>query len=74
MVRWQEAPCARIIGVLLETRPDMISKPSLIKLRWLGCTRVQLGVQHTDNAILKLNERGCAPGIFSPTTCDWLTL
>lgn len=56
----QEAGCARIIGILLETRPDQISKHSLQKLRWLGCTRVQLGIQHTDNEILKLNNRGCA--------------
>ena len=43
---------------MLETRPDCISKPSLLQLRALGCTRVQLGVQHTDNAILKFNNRG----------------
>eukprot|EP00854_Cymbomonas_tetramitiformis_P008508 gene8508-10103_t len=54
----QESPCGRIIGVLLETRPDQISKSSLVKKRSLGCTRIQLGLQHTDNEILKLNNRG----------------
>ena len=124
----ENAKCARIIGIVLETRPDQISKASLMKKRrcgegslfarrtrggswprilatdlkifaestchrshtacaggsWkharsrielnlffmltlpttccpdrrLGCTRLQLGIQHTDNEILELNNRG----------------
>ena len=47
-----------IIGLTLETRPDYINKEEIKKLRYLGCTRVQIGVQHTDNKILKLIKRG----------------
>eukprot|EP00301_Raphidiophrys_heterophryoidea_P011497 c17617_g1_i1.p1 GENE.c17617_g1_i1~~c17617_g1_i1.p1 ORF type:complete len:737 (-),score=209.91 c17617_g1_i1:154-2364(-) len=53
-----ESQCARIIGIVLETRPDQINKHSLIRKRKLGCTRIQLGIQHTDNEILQLNNRG----------------
>lgn len=49
---------SRIIGIVLETRPDQISKYNTLYLRKLGCTRVQLGIQQTDNDILALNKRG----------------
>eukprot|EP00121_Abeoforma_whisleri_P016865 Awhi_evm1s15459 len=52
------AKCARVIGIVLETRPDQISKKSLLRKRRLGCTRLQLGFQHTDDEILKYNNRG----------------
>lgn len=48
----------KIIGLTLETRPDFISPTEVKKLRNLGCTRVQLGVQHTDNKILDFIKRG----------------
>lgn len=48
----------RIIGIVLETRPDQINVTSLIEKRQLGCTRIQLGIQHTDNDVLKINNRG----------------
>jgi ELP3 family radical SAM enzyme/protein acetyltransferase len=50
--------CARIIGLVLETRPDRISRFSLIEMRKLGSTRIQLGIQHTDNYVLDYNNRG----------------
>eukprot|EP01134_Creolimax_fragrantissima_P007795 CFRG7795T1 len=53
----EKADCARIIGIVLETRPDQINKRSLLRKRRLGCTRLQLGIQHTDNEILDLNKR-----------------
>lgn len=49
---------SRIIGIVLETRPDQISKLSLTQMRRLGCTRIQLGVQHTSDMILDFNRRG----------------
>ncbi|KAI4834989.1 elongator complex protein 3 [Plasmodium brasilianum] len=49
----------RIIGLTLETRPDQINKDELIRLRSYGCTRVQLGIQHTDDYILKKVNRQC---------------
>ena len=50
----------RVIGLTLETRPDQISKEELIRFRHYGCTRVQLGVQHVDDNILKKINRKCA--------------
>ena len=48
----------KIIGLTLETRPDEINLEVIKQFRELGCTRVQLGIQHIDNRILKLNKRG----------------
>ncbi|EWC75326.1 hypothetical protein C923_04001 [Plasmodium falciparum UGT5.1] len=49
----------RIIGLTLETRPDQINKDELLRLRYYGCTRVQLGIQHIDDVILKKVNRQC---------------
>jgi len=49
----------RIIGLTLEMRPDSITEDEILWLRELGCTRVQIGVQHTDDVILKKVNRGC---------------
>lgn len=49
----------RIIGLTLETRPDHISKGELRRLRRFGCTRVQIGIQHTNDEILEGINRGC---------------
>ena len=51
----------KIIGICSETRPDCIVKEGHIWLplfRQWGITRVQIGVQHIDNKILKLINRG----------------
>jgi len=48
----------KIIGLTLETRPDYINLTELKRMRALGTTRVQIGVQHTDNKILDLIVRG----------------
>ena len=42
-----------IIGLTLETRPDSINIYEIKRFNYYGVTRVQLGVQHTDNKILK---------------------
>ena len=47
----------KIIGISLETRPDQINKHELRRFRELGCTRIQIGVQHTDDEILKIINR-----------------
>ena len=49
----------RIIGMTLETRPDFISKKSILDYRRYGVTRIQIGVQHYDDVILKNINRGC---------------
>ena len=48
----------KIIGLTLETRPDTINLGSIREFRRLGCTRLQLGIQHTDNVILEKTNRG----------------
>jgi len=61
-----ETAACKIIGLTLETRPDTIDAAELLRLRRYGCTRVQLGVQHTDDQVLKRINRGC-------TTADTVT-
>lgn len=53
-----ESTTCRIIGLTLETRPDWIRVEEVARLRTLGCTRVEVGLQQTDDAILKLIKRG----------------
>ena len=53
-----ETAKSKIIGLTLETRPDTITIDEVRRLRSYGCTRVQLGVQHVDDAILKKVNRG----------------
>jgi elongator complex protein 3 len=48
----------RIIGLTLETRPDYIDKNETKRIRDLGCTRVELGIQSIYEDILKKNRRG----------------
>lgn len=53
----EKAEC-RIIGLTLETRPDRITPVEIRNLRLLGCTRVQLGIQHTYDNVLRFVNRG----------------
>ena len=48
----------RIVGLSIETRPDFIDKNEIKRMRILGITRVELGVQSIYNHVLKLNKRG----------------
>jgi elongator complex protein 3 len=48
----------RIIGLTIETRPDWISVKEIIRLRTLGVTRVELGVQSVDDRMLEITKRG----------------
>ena len=48
----------RNVGLVIETRPDNITMAEVRRLRWLGVTKVQLGAQSLDDAILRLNKRG----------------
>lgn len=55
-----ETANCRIIGVTLETRPDCISAKELKNFRRLGVTRVQMGIQHTNDRILHRINRQCS--------------
>ena len=58
-IKLNESAKCRIIGLTLETRPDCINKREIMRFRRYGCTRVQIGVQHINDKILKDIERGC---------------
>ncbi len=53
-----ETSAHRNVGLVIETRPDYITLDEVRRLRWLGVTKVQLGVQSMDDAILAANNRG----------------
>ena len=53
-----ETAKVHIIGLTLETRPDTITIEEIANFRRYNCTRIQLGVQHTNNAVLKKIMRG----------------
>ncbi len=48
----------RNVGLVIETRPDLVSLESLRWYRKLGVTKVQMGAQSLDDRILRLNKRG----------------
>lgn len=48
----------RNVGLVVETRPDLVTKEELAWYRTLGVTKVQMGAQSMDDRILKLNHRG----------------
>ena len=47
-----------VVGVGVETRPDMINEAEVIRFRKYGVTRVELGVQHTNDDLLRKLNRG----------------
>jgi elongator complex protein 3 len=52
-----EQAAHRNVGLVIETRPDCITPRELHRLRCLGVTKVQLGIQSLDNRILAINRR-----------------
>jgi ELP3 family radical SAM enzyme/protein acetyltransferase len=48
-----------VIGLTIETRPDYVTKKSLLEYLEYGVTRVQLGGQSTHDDILLKIKRGC---------------
>ena len=48
----------RIDGIRLSTRPDYIDENIIALLKKYNVTMVELGVQSTDNEVLRLNNRG----------------
>ena len=51
----------RCVGLVVETRPDLINPDSLRALRQFGCTKIQMGVQSIDDSVLNANGRkSCA--------------
>ncbi|KPJ57587.1 hypothetical protein AMJ49_00500 [Parcubacteria bacterium DG_74_2] len=46
----------RIVGLSIETRPDFINKKEIFRLRNLGVTMVEIGVQTVFDDVLKINK------------------
>ena len=52
-----ETAAARVVGLVIETRPDTITPYNLHMFRQLGCTKIQIGIQSTRQEILDANKR-----------------
>ncbi|HLG25327.1 MAG TPA: tRNA uridine(34) 5-carboxymethylaminomethyl modification radical SAM/GNAT enzyme Elp3, partial [Candidatus Gracilibacteria bacterium] len=53
-----ETAANRCIGLSFETRPDHITEDELKRLRKLGCTKIEIGVQSLNDRVLEINRRG----------------
>ena len=47
----------RCVGLVIETRPDTITPQTLTRARHFGCTKIQMGIQSLDPAVLAANHR-----------------
>jgi elongator complex protein 3 len=53
-----ETSKSRCVGLSIETRPDEINDEEVVKIRKLGATKIQLGIQSLQDEVLHLNCRG----------------
>jgi elongator complex protein 3 len=53
-----ESAPSRNVGLVVETRPDMVTPQEITHMRRLGATKVQMGAQSFDDEILEKNCRG----------------
>ena len=56
--RRNETAACRSVGLVVETRPDQISTDEVVRIRRLGATKVQLGLQSLNDEVLAANQRG----------------
>ncbi len=56
--RRNEAARVRCVGLSLETRPDALDETEVVRLRRLGATKIQVGIQSLDDDVLRANRRG----------------
>ena len=56
--RKNEVARARCVGLSLETRPDRITLEEGVRMRRLGATKIQLGIQSLSDRVLEMNQRG----------------
>jgi elongator complex protein 3 len=57
-IKQNETSLVRCISINIETRPDSIDEKEIFRLRKLGVTKVEIGVQTTDDAVQELTKRG----------------
>lgn len=55
--RMNESARHRMVGFVVETRPDTVNTQSLALLRSLGCTKIQMGIQTLDQRVAHMNRR-----------------
>ena len=48
----------RCVGLVVETRPDHVSQAEVTRIRRLGATKVQIGIQSLSDDVLRANRRG----------------
>lgn len=60
--RRNESARHRVVGLVVETRPDTITPERLLHIRRLGATKIQMGVQSTCQRILDANNRNTTVG------------
>lgn len=56
--RENETAACRCVGLVVETRPDHLSVDEVIRIRRLGATKVQIGIQSLNDEVLRINKRG----------------
>lgn len=52
-----ETASSRCVGLVIETRPALVTATSLTQLRAFGCTKVQMGIQTLDPTVAAANHR-----------------
>lgn len=56
--KYNEKAEHRCVGLSLETRPDWITVEEIKRMRMLGATKVEIGIQSLDEDVLAANKRG----------------
>jgi len=56
--KYNENAKHRCVGLSLETRPDWITIEEIKRMRMLGATKVEIGIQSLDDDVLAANKRG----------------
>ena len=51
----------RVVGLVMETRPDTANAQTFVDLRRLGATKVQMGIQSLNPTVLTANRRNVSP-------------
>lgn len=57
-IKKNETAKHRCVGLSLETRPDWINEKEIVRMRKLGATKVEIGIQTLNDEILDKNKRG----------------
>lgn len=58
VIEENETAKVRCIGINVETRPDFINEKEVKRLRMLGVTKAEIGVQTTNDEVQKMTKRG----------------